>query len=217
MMVTVLTIHWLARSVEMKFLPPSFRPVTSLPCTSSRTAPFHAAALMPPTAEWTVRLDFFSQWLYRWMSFHVESVMLKCFFTVLGICGGAFNATASSQTITSPFYPSAYPPFSSCRWVLDAPSQEVVKVSVQQFHLESSQSCTSNFLEFKDFPVVKPKNSPIVQLKQFRISSQVTMQGYFSFVVVLLIFWISVYIYNFSFHVNFSYIFSHFNFLNIAF
>uniref|UniRef100_A0A8C1I6Q0 Cubilin (intrinsic factor-cobalamin receptor) n=1 Tax=Cyprinus carpio TaxID=7962 RepID=A0A8C1I6Q0_CYPCA len=69
------------------------------------------------------------------------------------LCGGAFNATASSQTITSPYYPNAYPPFASCRWVLDAPSQEVVKVSVQQFILDSSQSCTSNFLEFKDFPV----------------------------------------------------------------
>ncbi|KTF87440.1 hypothetical protein cypCar_00025640 [Cyprinus carpio] len=73
--------------------------------------------------------------------------------TVDSLCGGAFNATASSQTITSPYYPNAYPPFTSCRWVLDAPSQEVVKVSVQQFHLDSSQSCTSNFLEFKDFPV----------------------------------------------------------------
>ncbi|XP_026057290.1 cubilin-like [Carassius auratus] len=69
------------------------------------------------------------------------------------LCGGAFNATASAQTITSPYYPNAYPPFASCRWVLDAPSQEVVKVSVQQFQLDSSQSCTSNYLEFKDFPV----------------------------------------------------------------
>ncbi|KAF4095682.1 cubilin isoform X1 [Onychostoma macrolepis] len=73
--------------------------------------------------------------------------------TVNSLCGGAFNATATSQTITSPYYPNAYPPFASCRWVLDAPSQEVVKVSVQQFHLDSSQSCTSNFLEFKDVPV----------------------------------------------------------------
>uniref|UniRef100_A0A673MIH9 CUB domain-containing protein n=1 Tax=Sinocyclocheilus rhinocerous TaxID=307959 RepID=A0A673MIH9_9TELE len=75
--------------------------------------------------------------------------------TVDSLCGGAFNATASSQTITSPYYPNAYPPFTSCRWVLDAPSREVVKVSVQQFHLDSSQSCASNFLEFKDFPVVR--------------------------------------------------------------
>uniref|UniRef100_A0A673JSX5 CUB domain-containing protein n=1 Tax=Sinocyclocheilus rhinocerous TaxID=307959 RepID=A0A673JSX5_9TELE len=78
---------------------------------------------------------------------------IATYSTVDRLCGGAFNATASSQTITSPYYPNAYPPFASCRWVLDAPSQEVVKVSVQQFHLDSSQSCTSNFLEFKDFPV----------------------------------------------------------------
>ncbi|XP_016093659.1 cubilin [Sinocyclocheilus grahami] len=78
---------------------------------------------------------------------------IATYSTVDPLCGGAFNATGSSQTITSPYYPNAYPPFASCRWVLDAPSQEVVKVSVQQFHLDSSQSCTSNFLEFKDFPV----------------------------------------------------------------
>ncbi len=89
------------------------------------------------------------------LSLQVWITHAKMLFFTLGLCGGAFNATASSQTITSPYYPNAYPPFASCRWVLDAPSQEVVKVSVQQFHLDSSQSCTSNFLEFIDFPVVR--------------------------------------------------------------
>ncbi|TRY89102.1 hypothetical protein DNTS_004573 [Danionella cerebrum] len=72
--------------------------------------------------------------------------------SVNNLCGGAFNGTASSQTITSPYYPNPYPPLTSCRWVLDAPSLEVLKISVQKFHLDASQSCISNFLEFKDFP-----------------------------------------------------------------
>ncbi|XP_028815099.1 cubilin [Denticeps clupeoides] len=73
--------------------------------------------------------------------------------TVDSLCGGTFNATTSPQTITSPMFPYAYPPFTSCRWILDAPPQENVKVAVQQFHLQSSQSCSANYLEFKDWPM----------------------------------------------------------------
>ncbi|KAJ8276925.1 hypothetical protein GJAV_G00069430 [Gymnothorax javanicus] len=69
------------------------------------------------------------------------------------VCGGILNATSSAQTITSPFYPNAYPQFTACRWVLDAPEQEGVKISVQHFHLQPSQSCTQNYLEMKDWPV----------------------------------------------------------------
>ncbi|KAG9276492.1 cubilin [Astyanax mexicanus] len=69
------------------------------------------------------------------------------------LCGGIYNATSTPQTITSPYYPNAYPAFTSCRWVLDAPAQETVKIVVQQFQLQSSQSCSSNYLEMKDWPV----------------------------------------------------------------
>ncbi|KAI4871253.1 hypothetical protein NFI96_019773 [Prochilodus magdalenae] len=69
------------------------------------------------------------------------------------LCGGIFNATTTPQTITSPLYPNPYPAFTSCRWVLDAPAQEAVQIVVQQFQLQSSQSCSSNFLEMKDWPV----------------------------------------------------------------
>ncbi|KAJ8376962.1 hypothetical protein SKAU_G00075420 [Synaphobranchus kaupii] len=68
------------------------------------------------------------------------------------ICGGILNATSSAQTITSPLYPNAYPEYTSCRWILDAPVQEKVKISVQQFHLQPTQSCTQNYLEMKDWP-----------------------------------------------------------------
>ncbi|XP_030624670.1 LOW QUALITY PROTEIN: cubilin [Chanos chanos] len=69
------------------------------------------------------------------------------------LCGGDFNVTTTAQTITSPLFPNAYPPFTSCRWVLDAPYQETVKLSVKQFRLDPSQSCTHNYLEMKDWPV----------------------------------------------------------------
>nr|XP_020470999.1 cubilin [Monopterus albus] len=69
------------------------------------------------------------------------------------LCGGALNVSTSSQTLTSPSFPSAYPPYTSCRWILDAPPQETIKVSVQIFVLQPSQSCSTNYLEMKDWPV----------------------------------------------------------------
>ncbi|CAB1340813.1 unnamed protein product [Coregonus sp. 'balchen'] len=69
------------------------------------------------------------------------------------LCGGTLNATNAVQTITSPMYPNAYPPFISCIWILDAPPQESVKVAVQQFNLQPSQSCNTNFLHMSDWPV----------------------------------------------------------------
>ncbi|XP_068160694.1 cubilin [Antennarius striatus] len=68
------------------------------------------------------------------------------------VCGGTLNATTSIQTLTSPFFPNAYPPHTSCRWILDSPAQETIQVSVQNFTLLSSQSCSMNHLEMKDWP-----------------------------------------------------------------
>uniref|UniRef100_A0A3Q2TAZ9 Cubilin n=1 Tax=Fundulus heteroclitus TaxID=8078 RepID=A0A3Q2TAZ9_FUNHE len=70
------------------------------------------------------------------------------------LCGGTLNATAANQTLTSPSFPSTYPPYTSCRWILDAPPQETIKVSVQTFVLSPSQSCFTNYLEMKDWPLV---------------------------------------------------------------
>ncbi|MED6286585.1 hypothetical protein CHARACLAT_007536, partial [Characodon lateralis] len=69
------------------------------------------------------------------------------------LCGGILNATTAKQTLTSPSFPSAYPPYTSCRWVLDAPPRETIKVSVQTFVLNPSQSCSTNYLEMKDWPL----------------------------------------------------------------
>uniref|UniRef100_A0A8C5HD89 Cubilin n=1 Tax=Gouania willdenowi TaxID=441366 RepID=A0A8C5HD89_GOUWI len=69
------------------------------------------------------------------------------------ICGGTFNATTTTQALTSPSFPGAYPPYTSCRWVLDAPAQETIKVSFQTFALQPSQSCSTNYVELKDWPL----------------------------------------------------------------
>ena len=72
-----------------------------------------------------------------------------------GLCGGNLNATTTAQTLTSPHHPNAYPDFTSCRWVLDAPPQESVKIVVQQLHLQPSQSCSTNYVELTDLPLVR--------------------------------------------------------------
>nr|XP_033495310.1 cubilin [Epinephelus lanceolatus] len=69
------------------------------------------------------------------------------------VCGGILNATTAIQTLTSPFFPNAYPPHTSCRWILDAPAQETIKVAVQTFSLQPSQSCSENYLEMRDWPM----------------------------------------------------------------
>lgn len=70
------------------------------------------------------------------------------------LCGGTLNATASAHNLTSPSFPAAYPEFTSCRWILDAPPQETIQVSVHTFALDPSQSCATNYLEINDWPVV---------------------------------------------------------------
>lgn len=70
------------------------------------------------------------------------------------VCGGTLNATYNTQAISSPSFPNAYPDYTSCRWILDAPPQETIQLSVQTFALQSSQSCSTNYLEMKDWPVV---------------------------------------------------------------
>ncbi|KAK6490308.1 cubilin [Huso huso] len=67
-------------------------------------------------------------------------------------CGGSHNASTTPQTITSPTSSNPYPSSTNCQWTLDAPAQENVKLSVQRFHLPPSQSCSHDYLEFKDWP-----------------------------------------------------------------
>ncbi|NXH11671.1 CUBN protein, partial [Bucco capensis] len=67
-------------------------------------------------------------------------------------CGGIHNATPTALTATSPNFPNAYPPFTLCTWVLDAPPQQQVRVLVESFHLQPSQDCSRNYLELQESP-----------------------------------------------------------------
>ncbi|XP_041824165.1 cubilin [Melanotaenia boesemani] len=69
------------------------------------------------------------------------------------VCGGTLNATTTIQTLTSPSFPSVYPPYTNCRWILDAPPQETINISVQTFVLQPTQDCSTNYLEMNDWPL----------------------------------------------------------------
>ncbi|XP_077015423.1 cubilin-like [Tamandua tetradactyla] len=72
-------------------------------------------------------------------------------FTTVGMpCGGTYNATWVPQSLSSPSVssPGALP---SCTWVLEAPPQEQVKVSVLALRLPRLD-CTHNHLELRDSP-----------------------------------------------------------------
>lgn len=97
------------------------------------------------------------------------------------VCGGILNTTTTIQTLTSPSFPNAYPPYTSCRWILDALPQETIKVSVQSFVLQPSQSCDANFLEIKDWPVVssdKSKSAVILGNKLLVNEMQIIVPSY---------------------------------------
>ncbi|XP_053268342.1 cubilin [Pleuronectes platessa] len=69
------------------------------------------------------------------------------------LCGGTLNASTTMETLTSPSFPNAYPPYTSCRWILDAPAQETIQLSFQNFAFQPSQSCSTNFLEMRNWPM----------------------------------------------------------------
>ncbi|NXD11879.1 CUBN protein, partial [Nothocercus nigrocapillus] len=73
--------------------------------------------------------------------------------TVDRLCGGTYNATSTSLTATSPNFPNAYPPFTHCVWIIDAPPQQQVRLVVETFHLHSNQDCSQNYLELQASPM----------------------------------------------------------------
>ncbi|XP_010219070.1 PREDICTED: cubilin-like, partial [Tinamus guttatus] len=73
--------------------------------------------------------------------------------TVDRLCGGTHNATSTSLTATSPNFPNAYPPFTHCVWIIDAPPQQQVRLVVETFHLHANQDCSQNYLELQASPM----------------------------------------------------------------
>ena len=51
-------------------------------------------------------------------------------------CGGYIDGT--NGTITSPFYPSIYPPNKNCVWLIVAPPQHRITVSFAHFDVEGN-------------------------------------------------------------------------------
>ncbi|XP_072431088.1 cubilin [Chiloscyllium punctatum] len=68
-------------------------------------------------------------------------------------CGGNFNSTDTTQIITSPGYPHDYPLLTKCHWIIDAPAQEQIRVTLQEFNLPVSPNCSGDYLEIKDWPL----------------------------------------------------------------
>ncbi|XP_048223975.1 LOW QUALITY PROTEIN: cubilin [Perognathus longimembris pacificus] len=66
-------------------------------------------------------------------------------------CGGTYNATWSPQSLSSPHLSSPGLPHSACTWVIQAPPQKQVKITVGSLKLQS-QDCVQNFLELWDSP-----------------------------------------------------------------
>ncbi|CAM9531973.1 unnamed protein product [Lampetra fluviatilis] len=98
----------------------------------------------------------FSNFLH--IHFHTDSSVQRAGFhatyqTSASVCGGVINATAQAQTVTSPGFPDAYPTESRCRWTLDAPAQESVRVTVTAFSLPAHQTCSNDYLEIRDQPM----------------------------------------------------------------
>uniref|UniRef100_A0A8D0GFF0 Cubilin n=1 Tax=Sphenodon punctatus TaxID=8508 RepID=A0A8D0GFF0_SPHPU len=88
--------------------------------------------------------------------FSVEITGFSATYTTVDrLCGGTYNATSTPQIATSPNFPNAYSPFTVCLWVIDAPPEQQVRLTVQTLHLHPSQDCSQNYLEFQDSTAVR--------------------------------------------------------------
>lgn len=64
-------------------------------------------------------------------------------------CGGTL--TAERGFISSPFFPSNYPPSTSCVWTIQAPKEKFLKVQFIKFFLGNSSSpCRTDYVEVND-------------------------------------------------------------------
>lgn len=75
--------------------------------------------------------------------------------TLVEVCsfsGISFQSkTLIEQPLTSPNYPSNYPPLTKCLWSLKRPSTSyVVRLTFKSFYLESSPRCTQDYVEIRD-------------------------------------------------------------------
>ncbi|XP_071974933.1 embryonic protein UVS.2-like [Engystomops pustulosus] len=67
-------------------------------------------------------------------------------------CGGML--TSRTGNISSPSYPSTYPPYSDCAWIITAPAGFVVSLNFIDFYLEVSSTCSKDHLLVLDGPKI---------------------------------------------------------------
>ncbi|NP_445784.3 cubilin precursor [Rattus norvegicus] len=64
-------------------------------------------------------------------------------------CGGTYNATSTPQNASSPHLSNIGRPYSTCTWVIAAPPQQQVQITVWDLQLPS-QDCSQSYLELQD-------------------------------------------------------------------
>ena len=71
------------------------------------------------------------------------------------VCGGTLTATRTGQNISSPGYPNAYNQNVRCRWTIDSGSnRRQVSLTLADLSLAEDPSCSSDYIEFRDSPMV---------------------------------------------------------------
>ena len=87
-----------------------------------------------------------------WCLCHTMLLTLYFWFWVCSFSGISFQSkTLIDQLLTSPNYPSNYPPLTNCLWSLKRPSTSyVVRLTFKSFYLASSPRCTHNYVEIRD-------------------------------------------------------------------
>lgn len=70
------------------------------------------------------------------------------------LCGGAFSASDSPQTISSPSYPRPVGQDLRCRWTIDSgDSNQQIRVSFNGLNLISDNNCSMEYIELRDSPL----------------------------------------------------------------
>ena len=79
-------------------------------------------------------------------------LFLTLFFPVSSSCRVSYQSLLyTTQSFTSPNYPSNYPPYANCFWSLKRPSASYgVRLTFNSFYLEYSSSCREDYVEIWD-------------------------------------------------------------------
>ncbi|XP_072275195.1 dorsal-ventral patterning tolloid-like protein 1 [Pyxicephalus adspersus] len=76
-------------------------------------------------------------------------------------CGGPL--TRGWGSITSPFYPSSYPPNTLCTWEITTPQNTIITISIYIESLENSTTCSFDYVEISDGYLGSPILAKICQ------------------------------------------------------